>query len=66
MSFKSSAETGQQLWDPDIGRELKTEKSCNFADRLLFALRDGETRSPAEVVQQSDWAGVCALTNVWR
>ena len=43
----------------------KTEKSCDFDDRLLLALRDGGTRQ-AEVVQRSALAGVCDLTNNWR
>ena len=29
------------------------EKSCDFAERPLFALRDGGTRRPAEVVASS-------------
>ena len=75
VSFKSFAKTGERLCDPDIGRELvpplwsrerQTEKSCDFTDRPLFSLRDGGTRRPAEVVEQNDRAGVCALTNVWR
>ena len=41
----------------------RTEKSCDFADRPLFALRDGGTRRPVEVVKRNDRAGVCALTN---
>ena len=34
--------------------------------QILFALRDGVTRRPAEVVEQSDGAGVCGLTDTWR
>ena len=68
VSLKSSAEAGQRLCDPDIVTLLypRTEKSYDFADRPSFALRDGGTRRPAEVVERRDRAGVCDLTNVWR
>ena len=44
----------------------KTEKSCEFDLQPLLALSDGGTRRPAEVVERSARAGVCALTNAWR
>lgn len=43
---------------------VNTEKSPDFAQRALFALSDGITSRPADVVEWSDIAGACGLTSV--
>ena len=44
----------------------RTEKSCGFAKQPRFALSDGGTIRPADVVEQSARDGAYGLTSVWR
>ena len=44
----------------------QAERSRDFAEWLSFALNDGCTSQPADVVEQIARTGVCGPTSVWR
>lgn len=52
MCLESFAEDGERFCCPDIGRE--------FAELALFALSDGRTSGPADVVERK-----CLCWGVW-
>ena len=66
MNLKNFAEDVEwSVASPFHNWGAKTEKSHNFAEWTFFALIDGGTSQPADVVERSARAGVCGLNSVW-
>ena len=63
MSLESDVEDGEWFRCPDFGREFIPPLRCpNFAEQALFALSDGGTSWPADVVE---WSALCVVWPVF-